>query len=68
MMPGTLIRVSDVGMLSIGVDPSCNNVGIALNVDETFFKLTDLPVSETCWKVFINKNIEIFYEQDLEIL
>jgi hypothetical protein len=68
MRRGSLIKISEAGMLSAGIDPELPNLGVVVDVDDVFLSLAEIPGEEQCWKILINKKIETFYEQDLTIL
>jgi|ETNvirenome_6_85_1030632.scaffolds.fasta_scaffold19522_6 hypothetical protein len=68
MRRGSLIKISESGMLSAGIDSQMPNLGVVVDSDDIFLRLAEIPGKEKCWKVLINKKIETFYEQDLTIL
>ena len=79
MSPGDLVHLTETAHLSVGIDPQLDLCGIVLKPIDFREVVSDwrdnrptMPVirgSVTCYKVLLSDgSIEMFYEEDLEIL
>jgi|1_EtaG_2_1085319.scaffolds.fasta_scaffold00174_44 hypothetical protein len=65
MKPGTLVKISDTGLLSAGYNPEEISIRHGVVIDNNPVSVVERGKG-LCIKVLFNEDIELFYKQDLD--